>query len=510
MSNGTGTGVIPAKRGQSRVWLIEGRSRPDHQPAFKSQFAAGGITKSKGDITPIFQPSPQRYNQFLQVGSFRGGEERPTIDLTGHFPFKLKSDMLRLIQQDCPFDIQLHIGECEDPTDFNNGFQKVIILEDAGLTEYSTDEIGSLQPDDVSQVDETGAISAARIYEFLIPSVQQRSPTVVNNELLDVVICDNVSCGDCEDESNGCTKIYAISLAAGGSPSTPADVVFSLDKGVTWNAHDVDTLGVADDPSAIACVGVYIVVTSNDSGSYHIALKSEFDSGADPAFSEVTNGFVAGGEPNDIWSVGNKAFIVGDFGFVYTTTDAPAGVTAIDSGEATISNLNAVHALNENFAVAVGNDGTVLIIENDLVSRLETPPVGLGVNLDTVWLKNDKEWFVGTNGGELYYTLNAGQTWTSKALGGTTPSAITDISMSSESVMYVAATVGGKGLLYTSIDGGFDFNFLPPQSVGNIQGNDRINAIATCSISVDVASVDFVVGVGLGDDAADGFIVVAD
>ena len=91
-----------------------------------------------------------------------------------------------------------------------------------------------------------------------------------------MVICDAIGCGDCEDESDGCQKIYSVTLQAGGSPGTPADVVFSLDGGATFLAHDVDSLGAAEDPTGIACITIYIVVISNDSASLHWALKSEF------------------------------------------------------------------------------------------------------------------------------------------------------------------------------------------------------------------------------------------
>jgi hypothetical protein len=230
-----------------------------------------------------------------------------------------------------------------------------------------------------------------------------------------------------------------------------------------------------------------VVVAATDGDAMHIALISEFTATDDPSFTQINTGFVTGGAPQDIWSLGNVAYLVGNGGYIYKTTDPASGVTVIDAGAATISQLNAVHMLSEEFGVAVGNDGVILTINNDLVSALATSPVGVGVDLNCVWVKSETEWFVGSAAGVLYYTLDGGATWTEKTLPGTAPSTVTDIAMASASVMY----------------GGASFIRMPQGSANAMPNNDGINAIAACE-----EDVDFLVGVGLNADGTDGFIVV--
>ncbi len=492
----------PLNSAFTRVWFIEGRARPDHTPEFLNFLKVGSLDKTFGSVNPIFEPSKKKYGKFDQVGSFKDAEERATTSLVGHFASKTRSRILELSQGGCEIDMQMHIGECEDPNIFDD-FEKIMIFEGVVFETYSTDDMGALEPGEQGKVDETGEISAEKMYEFLPLSFSGKSPDVVTNRLIDVIICDSQSCGDCDDESDGCQRIMAISIAAGGSPSTPADVVFSLDKGLTYAAHDIDSLPTAEAPNALACVGSYVVVVSNASGSMHIALTSEFDGVADPSFSEITTGFIAGGEPNDIFSLGSKSYIVGDRGHIYTTDSNPQnGVTLIDSST-TVSDLNAVHAISEDFAVAVGNDGVVLSINNDLVSLLATSPIGIGTNWDTVHVKSDTEWFAGTSTGVLYRTLDAGATWTIIVLPGTAPTAITDIQMSSNSVMYVSATVSGKGEIFLSVNGGNSFVRSPRNSSNALPNNDVIDALAVCE-----EDVDFVAGVGLASNGTDGFIVI--
>jgi hypothetical protein len=484
----------------NRAWIIAGRARPDHTPDYQSYTRLGPITWNIGSVNPIFDPDPQKLGSFIQTGSFRDAEERPTTSLISHYAADIKSALIDLATKKCPADIQLHIGKCEDPSIFEN-YVKAIIFEDVQLETYSTEDLGALEPGEQGKVDETGEISAARFYEFRPLSVSARTPSAVTNRVIDVVICDNQSCGDCEDESDGCQRIIAITNAAGGSPSTPADIVYSLDKGLTWLAHDIDSLDAAEDPSEVDCVGRYVVVVSNASGSLHYAPLAELKAGVDPDFTEVSTGFVVNGEPNAIHSVGRKAYIVGDLGYIYTTTDPTAGVTPIDEGSATVAVLNAVYGLSEEFAVAVGNDGAIIVINNDLASSLTTTPIAIGEDIISVFVKNRKEWFIGTASGNFWYTLDGGETWTQKVLDGS-PTAVTAIDMPTASVMYVSATVSTGGTVYLSINGGQSFERLPSDT-GIFPPNDEIDAIAVCAFDPD-----FFVAVGLGDDATDGFIAI--
>ena len=106
---------------------------------------------------------------------------------------------------------------------------------------------------------------ALDLYEVLPISVIERAGTVVVNEVVDVVMCDTASCGgDCEDESDGCQKIIAVTVAAGGSPTTTPDILYSLDGGATWFTHDIETLTGDEDASGVACVGSYVVVVGGD------------------------------------------------------------------------------------------------------------------------------------------------------------------------------------------------------------------------------------------------------
>ena len=491
-----------AKTANTRVFLIEGGARPDHTPSYKSCLRMMALSQGYGDIERIECPDPYKYGGFIEKSQIRGATERPTTSLEGRYPQDMLSDLMTLARRGCAFDVQLHTGACQDPSSFNE-YDKVLILEGAYLTNYSTEDLGALASGDNAVINESSDISAADAYEVVPLSVANRTPTLVVNEVLDVVLCDNVSCGDCESESAGCDKIYAITKYASGSPATLADFVYSIDGGSTWYVHDLDTLA-SQDPSAIECLGDYVVVVSNAANSISYALKSEMDGITDPTWTEVTTGFVTGGEPNDIWSTGSYAFIVGNDGYIYGTSDPTIGVTLIDAGVADPDHLVCVHGLSDTFAVAGGQNGSIVFtVDGATWTASPTLPVGVGVTINTVWVKSETEWWVGTSGGRLYYTLNQGVTWTEKAFSGSGAGVVQDIVFSTKSVGYLSHTSATpKGRILRTIDGGNSWK-LVPEKTGSMPGNDKINAIAYCP-----SDPNFIVGVGLADDGTDGFIVV--
>jgi hypothetical protein len=310
-----------------------------------------------------------------------------------------------------------------------------------------------------------------------------------------------VSCGECETESNGCDKIYAITAYSSGSPNTLGDFVNSVDGGATWYVQDIDGL-TSNDPTSVECLGDYVFITSAGALNLTYALKSEMNGITDATWTQIATGFVAGGGPNDAWSSGQYAFIVGNNGYVYGTSDPTTGVTVLDAGAATVQNLICVHGISSDFAIAGGTLGA-LIFTTDGTAWTASPTTPTGIaTINTVWAKSTTEWYVGA-GGNLYYTLDQGVTWTTKAFSGSGTGTVESIVFPTKSVGYLShTTVAVKGRILRSIDGGNSWKLIP-EKTGTMPANDKINALAYCA-----SDANFIVGGGLADATAGGFIVV--
>jgi hypothetical protein len=496
----------PLLTAYARVFIVEGQARGDHKPDYMGCAKMGGISYGFGDVTAIECPSPTQYGKFVEVGQTKGATSRPTTTLTSRYMASIESTLLRVAKRGCALDFQVHIGACQNPSVFND-FDKAIILEGVQASNYGTDDLSAISSDENNPVNETMDISAKDIYEVLKLSFSEKAGSVVANELVDVVICDSISCGECADESVGCGKIYAITTTVAGSPGTPPDVVFSLDGGVTWYAHDVDT--TTGNLKGVACVSDYLVVVDDTTPFMHYVAKGDVIGTGDPAWAGVSTGFVAGKAPLAIKSVGNKAFIVGTGGYVYLLDlDPSVGVTVLDAGIASTADLLAVDALDENFAVAVGKDGDIIKTENGEDWTAVGSPVNPTTWINCVAVKSVNEWWIGTNGigmskGLLFFTTDGGVTWTQKGFSGSGTGDVEDIVFATPSVGYMShTTAAGKGRIFRTYDGGYSWTILP-ETQGTMPAADKFNSLAACADDVN-----FVVGVGLGDNASDGIVVI--
>jgi photosystem II stability/assembly factor-like uncharacterized protein len=492
----------PARGGLSRVFLIEGGARPDHIPSYEGCMRAGSPEQSFGDIERQECPSPTAYDEWDVVSEVQGATEPPSISLSGHYAVDLTSKMLRLARAKCPFDLHVHFGLCSDPDDFTE-FTKAMVFEIARFTNWSADELGALQSADNAGIMENADISGRLMYEVVPLNTTEEALTVVTNPLIDVIIPSQKECGLCDNEDDGCKTIMAVSLASPGSPGTAPDVVWTSDGGVNFYADDISTLDAAEDADAIAQIGRYVVVASNADGGLHYKLRTTLLAGTALNWTRVTTGIVAGGEPNDIWSLGTRAFVVGDGGYVYLCTNIPAGVTVLDAGDATTQNLNAVHAISRNFAVAVGESGAIIKTTNGSAFGTITDPSG-GASLTCVWCFDENVWIVGTGAGAMWYTVDSGVNFTQLTNLPITFSGINDIAFHNRSIGYVVGnqTAGAAGVVLRTYDGGQQWRTVP-EGFSTFPASDDIDAVAACKYDENFAAF-----VGLADDAADGIFVL--
>ena len=504
MTDGTFT---PLQTGNTRVFLIEGRARADHTPGYFHQLKMMGVEQSFGDVENIFSPDPDTFGKFLVLGTVRAEEERPTTQLMGRYAENIRSTLLRLAKIGCENDVQLHMGECTDPSDFNE-FDKALVLEGALIPTWSTDDLGALQPDEKAQVNETADISAIRLYEIVPLTVAERGGDVLASIAVDVVICDSIQCGECEELSDGCQRIYVLAISPGGSPGTPADVVFSIDGGSQFFERSINSMTPGDNPQQIACVGQSLVVTDGDNDQVHIALKDEFDGIQFPNWTAVTAGFTATQGPRSIWSVGNFAFIGGDTGFIYGMSDPNSGVVLLDAGVALAGVINNIHALSDQFAVAGDDAGDVAFTNNQDLWQQVTAPDGNPIT--AIWAKTETEFWAATGLGganALYFSLDQGVSWTAvgyPCVDGGGFCVINDIHFANESVVYMVgeAQTSLAAVMWRSYDGGHSWNLMP-DGPGLLPTADELLAVYACEFDPN-----FVVGVG-DLDASDGTIMIA-
>src|SRR3990172_12703313 len=107
------------RTGMTRVWLQEGGAGPAVAPAYMGVWKAGAISWDFGESTAIEIPADDQYDAFQEVASIPGTKGKPTIPMTARYARGL-SEMLRMARRGCENDLQIHLGECEDPQLFTS------------------------------------------------------------------------------------------------------------------------------------------------------------------------------------------------------------------------------------------------------------------------------------------------------------------------------------------------------------------------------------------------------
>lgn len=495
----------PMVSSQSRVFLIDGGARADRSPVYKGFARMNGLSQDYGDIEPIYVPSQTQYGSFDDVGEVRGAKSRATTTLQSRYTLSALSDMLRLAEQGCSFDVHLHMGACTDPRQFNK-FDKVIIFEDATATNYSTDDLGALASDENQVVNESTDLSGRRFYEVVPVQYGVKAASTITTEVMDVQVLDSVACGSCGDYSDGCYKIFAIMKGVDGSPLLKTRVVYSLDKGATWYATIIDSVtGDVIDATAVAKLGDNLVVISNAEIGLNYAPFDDFDGVTTPDFTMVTTGFTAAKFPMAMVSVEGVIYMVGVDGYIYKCEAAEDGVTLVDAGSASGGTvLNAVHGISSDELLAVGDNGVIIYTTDGAIWVAAAGAISFPTDdLVTCWMKSLTEWWVGSSQGRLYYTVNGGKTWTEKAFSGSGAGGIGAISFSTKNVGWMAHNnATPRARIFRTIDGGSSW-YVTPEGNSTLPLGDTINALGVCS-----QDPNFVVAGGLADDAADGYLVV--
>lgn len=485
--------------GYTRVWIAEGGAGPSRAYEYQETMKAGALRWPAGEPTNLEIPDPDSFNRFIVVDQIPAEEQKPQLPVINRFPRNRASVLARIRRQGCVTDLQVHIGACGDPRDFDNswtsGEGKVLVLEGASISDYSTDELGALQSSERALVNETGTFNGLDYYEIFGLSYGEAAGSSIEGEVIAVAICDSPSCsGLCGTGSDGCQRVFAVTLDI-GSVGAGVGVAYSSDGGATWNTSDLDAAS-GGTPTDAACVGTNLVITTNAGEAHAYAITGDIITG-DAAWAEVTAGYVAGNGPNALSSVGaSSTWFAADNGYIYFSSDVTSGVEVQEEGNLTAEDLLAVHALDVDNVLVGGGSNVVLVSTNggESWSLIVGPSVGNAIN--TVWMRTEQEWVVGTSAGRVYYTVDGGETWAESGFSGQGTGVVEQIRFANTQVGYMLHTVGGAGRVFRSINGGRSWVLQ-----SGVPTNDRLNSIATCH------NPNRVFLGGLGANGTDGIVV---
>ncbi len=487
----------------TRVWLIQHGAGPNRPQYYGGIWKAGSFGWPQGDKTPFYIPSPDRYGQFDVAGSIRGERGSPSLTITARSRIDAQSVLLKLLQLQCPNDLQIHIGECEDPQDFDLGWESIFVLTEAEPTDLTIADLGALETSERAVINEESPMTGVDFFQILRLGMDAQAAVEIVQEVIDVIVCDRQTCGACGIPSDGCQVWLALTLSNAGSPGLPAELIFTQNQGLTYGETNVSTLAANEDPNAMACVGINVVVISEDSDSLHYAPLADILAGTE-TWIEVNSGFVVGNGPLAIYSSSPRhTWIVAENGYIYFTDDPTVGVDVQDAGVVTTEDLNDIHGISNRDLVAVGANNAVLLTRNGGETWASITGPAVGVALNTVWMLEEDVWLIGTADGRLFFTEDAGVNWTEKTFPGSGAGQVRDLNFSNPTVGWMAHdTAAPAGRVLRTINGGHSWQLAGNPGNTVIPANDRIRSVMGCEDDVNL----FFAG-GLDDAAVDGILV---
>jgi len=483
------------RTGQGRVFAQWNGGAPNHAVEYLGQARMTGLSESLGDMTPIRAPSAKAYNAYDVVDYIRGEPGLPTTSMVARFGYVNK-----VLHQTCPFDVHVHYGTCRSPNDFINGWDKALCFEKAVITTRSSDDLSPMEGAE-AVINFTGEITARQFWEYDPMTAGSKGAGVIESEIVDVIVADYVSCGECGYESDGNKRIFAVQKSTSASPGILNEVFWSTDGGLTWDESQVSTLLSSEQATGMAIVGNYIVVVSDEVESLSYATIDAPDT-----WNEVTNGFVTGKAPIAIFSLASTlTWIVGKGGYIYFTDDPVQGVEVQADGSIVTDNLLCIHGIDSRSLIAGGENGALLVTDNGgaVWSSAPSVPAEAG-DITACWMRTSHCWLIGDNTGKLWYTIDGGVKWTQITFPVTDPIKVADICFADHPDSpfgFMAVNTASSGSLLRTIDGGKTWYTLP-DGAGTMPTNAALNAVSAGN------SASFCVSGGLLG-ASDGIIIVA-
>lgn len=432
-----------------------------------------------GGRTPIryHDPSRRAGGAYRLIGETTDAPDFPTATLN----FMERHGGVPWVDYDagCPNNFYEVVGPCKRPDDFINGWSDFVKIYSWGRANSKSESGNTTQDSDDASMTAVEFAFAA-IYKIGTLLFGEKAAPEVEREVVDLVFAGGIDCGACGPGDNGTNRLYAVTKSSGAaSPGTPAEIIYTVDGGLSFAQQNITGLGGTVDPTGIEIVGNLLVVLDTAGNGYWFSEINTL-TGVPGAWTNVTSGFVASKQPTDIYAVSpSEVYFSGNGGYIYKSTDIASGVTVLDAGNVNTSNYVRIHGQDDTIVV-VGDSGKIVKSNNRGITFGNVTLSPTSATVRAVLVLDDYRFWIGTSGGKVYYTVNGGETFTEQSLPGGTITVINDIVAATDEVIHIAAQTASAGRVITSWCGGQKWasNATNNARLANVPTATRFNRLA--------------------------------
>lgn len=371
--------------------------------------AIGPVTEDQGALTPIWCPDPGSPSGRKLYDKTRAVPADITFDHTVHYNIGQWLEEL-----ECNFNIQVR-HFCDGVREDVTNYEQIKRFCDVDMVSRAFTDMAMLDTSD-NLIDVTGSMDAGGT-EYIN---KMRAIRLLGNladldvALNDVFFCDSPSCGSgCGKagvRSDGCQKWYAVGDDRGPGYAYGANPILLMYDGTKLgadNKRDVrEITGLLGNAIFGFCVGDRVFAF--DASGNFAYINNPWD--ATETWTVISNQFEAGAPPTAAFVAGRHIFLSAQGGYIYESTDGGLTYSSLVAGDITAEDLNAISGYGDEYVVAVGNNGAV-ILTSDGGDTWEDISTGAAITLNTVAIPRPVQIYTGGTDGLVYWTKDGGDAW---------------------------------------------------------------------------------------------------
>jgi photosystem II stability/assembly factor-like uncharacterized protein len=446
--------------GQSSIWAQV--SGPNTAPVYLGVHEIGDITAPEGDITLIYQPDEAGVDRYKVVNSIKGAAGAVTTDVTSDVMDEIDS----LQRTFGAFTLFLHKSKKGRRDLFTNYDRSFVILNSRrSSTTYSG--MSGLTPDDNKRSQQKVAVSGEALLRPIRLTLARQ--TIAETKAINDIVFVNEQTERTSDSPAQDSMQVGF---AGADPisSATANVLYTSN-GATWTATSTDPFAVDEKVIAVEAFEVardtYRAVVGCGTTDAAVAAKIAYSDDLGVTWTNVVIGsvvahFIASRhglyarDLNNIWACTNLGYIhhSSDGGLTWTTQEAGVINTGI---------WNAIHFADASVGLVGGAANKLAKTVDGGVtwSTVSGPSAQSAAAVTVVRVLDRNRFWIGYDNGKLYYSLDAGVTWTQRSFTGTGVGQVRDLVFLNELTCWLLTNNASPvGKIHQSIDGGYTWEAL--------------------------------------------------
>lgn len=371
-----------------------------------------GTERNEPEIIEV--PSDSKRGHWVKIGQIDKSLGTGTVEFDQQVDIALADLWDDLHTNNTRFTMYVLLGNKVDhPANFRS-YTSALVLQNCSITKVERGAtFNPMTSDDAEKIVLSGSAMFWDIEPVRPISVTDISGTVVTRNILDSVV----------RETNDLRNNEIFAVTTNTATTAPSAVVYYKDNG-TITQTNVTALSTDGVVNSILVVGDYAVLL-RDTASNESHLWSTLANvrSATTAFTAVTTGYVAskgatGGYVLDVANV----WLCAKGGYIYKMSNPTTGVSVVEAGSVTAQNLSAIDGYGQQI-IAVGASSAIVLSSDFGSTWVSAPAPTAGLTLTDVCMVAKDTWYLTATNGNIYYTQDAGVTYTTLAL----PIALTSI-----------------------------------------------------------------------------------